>query len=292
MKMQTPLVIISLGFLLLACAQEESSVASSTPREARLSLAELSMDGPFEIRTYSSFPDVPEFADATIYYPLNTRQPIGGVAVAPGFTERQRHINWWGPRLASHGYAVLVLDTNDPRERPDVRADALMAAVASLRAENNRDSSPLYGRIDVNKMAIMGHSMGGGGVLLAANAHSDLIQAAIPFTPWQPEADFSAVTVPTLVIAGSADRIAAVDQHAWLHFQSIPETTAKVYLEIDGGDHFIANSGQHRDKATMGRFAIAWLKLYLDGDDRYGEYIYGETAELDAGKFSRYVTNP
>ena len=68
--------------------------------------------------------------------------PIGGVAIAPGFTEEQRHIDWWGPRLASHGYAVLILDTNEPRDRPDVRADALIAAVGVLKAENNGGGRP------------------------------------------------------------------------------------------------------------------------------------------------------
>ena len=96
--------------------------------------------------TYTDFPDVPEFGDATIYYPLDTPESIGGVAIAPGYTERQSHIEWWGPRLASHGYAVLVLDTNDRRNRPDLRADALIAAVITLRAENTRSGSPSLGQ--------------------------------------------------------------------------------------------------------------------------------------------------
>ena len=218
--------------------------------------------------------------------------PIGGVAIAPGFTEEQRHIDWWGPRLASHGYAVLILDTNEPRDRPDVRADALIAAVGVLKAENNRGGSPLRGRIDVDKMAIIGHSMGGGGTLIAANEHSDEIQAVIDFTPWQPEGVFDNITVPTLVMAGSADRVAEVADHAWLHFQSIPESTTKVYMEIDGGTHYIADSTRGTDLATIGRYGIAWLKLYLDGDERYGGFIYGAQHEPDRGKFSRYVTNP
>ena len=242
--------------------------------------------------TYTDFPDVPEFGDATIYYPLDTPGPIGGVAIAPGFTEEQRHIKWWGPRLASHGYAVLVLDTNDRRDRPDPRADALIAAVTSLRAENGRSGSPLFGGIDVGKMAIMGHSMGGGGTLIAANEHGDEIQAAIPFNPWEPDGVFDDITAPTLVIAGSADQIADVADHAWPHFLSIPESTTKVYMEIDGGSHFIADSDRGTDLTTIGRYGIAWLKLYLDGDERYRDFIYGEQHESDMEKFSRYVTNP
>ena len=272
----------ALTFLLASCA----SVAS--PPE--VTLASLSGNGTYEVMTYTDFPDVPEFGDATIYYPPDAPMRVGGVAIAPGFTERQSNISWWGSRLASHGFAVLILDTNDRRDRPAARADALIAAVTTLRAENSRSGSPLRGRIDVGKMAIMGHSMGGGGVLLAANEHGDQIQAAIPFTPWVPDAEFGNITVPTLIIAGSADGIAEVADHAWRHFQSIPESTTKVYMEVDGGDHYLADTNRGLDLATIGRYGIAWLKLYLDGDERYRDFIYGEQNAADLERFSRYVT--
>ena len=289
--MQLSPLRVSWVVILVLLTQSCATSSDSDNAVQNISIASLSVDGPYPIRTYSSLPDVPEFGDATIYYPLDTTGPIGAVAIAPGFTERQRHINWWGPRLASHGYAVLVLDTNEPRDSPALRADALIAAVRVLKAENSRPGGPLNGRIDVNKMAIMGHSMGGGGTLIAANAHSDEIQAAIPFTPWQPEGVFDQITVPTLVIAGAADRIAPVAAHGWPHYQSIPFTTTRVFLEVAGGDHFIANSGAD-DRAMLGRYAIAWLRLYLDGDERYREFIFGDAQKVDAGKLSRYIANP
>ncbi len=276
-----------LALLFAACS---TSVTNRTG-DPNISIASLSADGPYAVRAYTSFPEVGEFADATIYYPLDAETPVGGVAVSPGFTELQRAINWWGPRLASHGFAVLILDTNEPRDSPELRAEALISAVRLLKAENSRPDSPLNGRIDVNKMAIMGHSMGGGGTLIAANNYSDEIQAAIPFTPWQPEGDFSQITVPTLVIAGAADRIAAVSDHAWPHYQSLPHSTTRVYLEVAGGNHFLANSSGP-DLSTIGRYGIAWLKLYLDGDERYRDFIYGEAQKVDTGKFSRYIANP
>ena len=116
-------------------------------------VAALGADGPLTVATYTDFPDVPEFLAATVYYPTDAPGPIGGVAIAPGFTEEQRHISWWGPRLASHGYAVVVLDTNDRRERPDARAAALLAGVRLLRHEGERRGSPLFGRIDPERVA-------------------------------------------------------------------------------------------------------------------------------------------
>lgn len=267
-----------------------SACATSAPSSP--SVASPSADGEFRVLTYTDLPDVTEFRAATIYYPVGTPGPIAGVAIAPGFTEEQQQISWWGPRLASHGYAVLTLDTNDGRDPPDVRAGALMAAVRVLRGENARRGSPLFGRIDVAKMAIMGHSMGGGGVLLAASEHSDQLQAAIPFAPWEPDANLDGISIPTLIIAGSADHIAEVSEHAWRHFNSIPATTTKAYIEFDGADHYLADTNRGSDLATVGRYMIAWLKLYVDGDERYRPFIYGERSPSDDGKFSRFVTNP
>jgi dienelactone hydrolase len=252
----------------------------------------LSTVGPYEVATYTDFPDVPEFGAGTIYYPVNASGPVGGVAISPGFTELQRHIEWWGPRLASHGFAVLTLDTNEVRDSPELRAEALMAAVGVLRGENTRAGSPLQGRVDPEKMAVMGHSMGGGGALIAASQHGEELKASIPFTPWRPDTDFSATTVPTLVIAGSADTIAPVDTHSWPHFESIPSTTPKVYLEVREGSHFIADTTRGTDLDTIGRYAVAWLRLYMDGDESVRGLVYGPRPAGDSDKFSRYVENP
>jgi dienelactone hydrolase len=277
---------------LLAAPLLGSCASAGSVRTASADVAAFSIDGPYEVATYGDFPDVPEFLGATIYYPGNAPGPVGGVAIAPGFTEEQRHISWWGPRLASHGYAVVVLDTNDRRERPAARADALMAGVRLLRDEGDRRDSPLFGRIDPDRMAVMGHSMGGGGALLAAHEHSDEIRAAIPFTPWEPESTLAGVTAPTLILAGEADRIAEVAEHSWKHFSLIPEGTPKVYLEVAGGDHYIADTTRGTDLGTMGRYALAWLRLYVDGDERYRDFLFGERSPEDAAKFSRYVAEP
>ncbi len=251
--------------------------------------------GPYQVAYYSNLPDVPEYGDATLYFPANKGETFGGVAIAPGFTELQENISWWGQHLASHGFAVLTLDTNSPRDNPALRAEALMAAVEIIRGENSRDGSPLRGKIDVARMAIMGHSMGGGGTLLAANAHSDQLKAAIPFTPWLPDADFSAVAVPTLVIAGEIDTIAAAADHAWPHFQTLPDNIPKMYLEIKGGNHFIANSVTDNARLApnidvhdlVGSISVAWLKLFVNEEEAYRELVFGEMPAADSERLSK-----
>ena len=131
------LSLLALLSLVLAACSNTMSTGEDGP-----TVDSLSRNGPHQIRAYLSIPDAPEFAGATIYYPLNATGLLAGVAIAPAFTEKQRHINWWGSLLARNGYAVIILDTNDPRERPEARAEALMAGVRTLRAEGQREGSP------------------------------------------------------------------------------------------------------------------------------------------------------
>ncbi|MGQ9425118.1 alpha/beta hydrolase family protein [Gilvimarinus sp. F26214L] len=281
-------LLVGLASLFLFACASQQVVTEPAPTADYLS-----GDGVYQVESYTDLPDAPEYAEATVYYPADKTEPFGAVAIAPGFTETQDAIDWWGPRLASHGYAVLIFNTNQPRDYPILRADGLIAAIEVLHDENSRSGSPLRGKLDTDRMAVMGHSMGGGGALLAAHGHSDRVRAAIPFTPWQPDADFSGITVPTLVIAGETDRIAKVAEHAWPHYQAIPDSTTKVYLEFAGGNHFIGNSARSNLDVhpQMGRYAIAWLKLHVDGDSAYAPFIFGDVPNQDKDILSRFEIN-
>ncbi len=281
-----PILAATLG-MLASCAGTVDQPSGPAPDRSSLS-----GNGPYQIRAYQSAPVPEQYASATIYYPLDKPSAMGGVAIAPGYTERQRHINWWGGRLASHGFAVLVLDTNDPEAPPEQRAAALTAAVDTLRAENDRRESPLFERLDPQRMAVMGHSMGGGGALLAADRNNDALAAALALTPWQPDGSFAGIAVPTLIIAGENDRIAPVAEHAWPHFQSLPAGTPRAYLEVASGDHFIGNNRAEYLHPLMSRYAVAWLKRHVDGDQRYHPFIHGEPVNRDSSRFSRLVTEP
>ena len=276
--------------LVLSLSLWKDASAQAPTRES------LSGNGPYQVAYYSNFPAVQEFAAGTIYFPANKAQAFGAVAISPGFLERQENMSWWGRHLASHGFAVLTLDTNELQDDPATRADALMAALRVLRGESEREGGILRRKIDTNRLAIMGHSMGGGGTLLAANSHSSEIKAAIPFTPWQPNGNFSDVTVPTLVIAGEIDRIAPANDHAWPHYQSLSASNPRMYLEIKGGNHFIANTATGEDRlvpnidvhALLGSMGVAWLKLFVDGEAEYRDLVFGDMPAGDRDRLSRW----
>jgi len=275
--------------LILTFSLSVSVAAQEISRES------LGRPGPYQVAYYSSYPAVPEFSAATIYFPANKGEDFAGVAISPGFVESQENMNWWGNHLASHGFAVLTLDTNELRDNPSLRADALMAAIEVLRNEGERMGGTLRGKILNDRMAIMGHSMGGGGTLIAANAHSAELKAAIPFTPWQPDGNFSAISIPTLVIAGENDRIAPAADHALPHFESLSEDIPKMYFEIKDGNHFIANTDTGDGRLApnidvhdlVGGMSVAWLKLFVDGDEEYRELVFGEMPARDRERLSK-----
>ena len=275
--------------LILIFSLSVSVAAQEISRES------LGRPGPYQVAYYSSYPAVPEFSAATIYFPANKGEDFAGVAISPGFVESQENMSWWGNHLASHGFAVLTLDTNELRDNPSLRADALMAAIEVLRNEGERMGGTLRGKILNDRMAIMCHSMGGGGTLIAANAHSAELKAAIPFTPWQPDGNFSAISIPTLVIAGENDRIAPAADHALPHFESLSEDIPKMYFEIKGGNHFIANTDTGDGRLApnidvhdlVGGMSVAWLKLFVDGEEAYRELVFGEMPARDRERLSK-----
>ena len=271
------------------------SLSLSTSAE-EISRESLASPGPYQVAYYSSYPAVPEFSAATIYFPANKGEDFPGIAISPGFVESQENMSWWGNHLASHGYAVLTLDTNELRDDPSLRADALMAAIEVLRNEGERMGGTLRGKIFNDRMAIMGHSMGGGGTLIAASGHSAELKAAIPFTPWQPDGDFSAISIPTLIIAGENDRIAPAADPALPHCESLSEDIPKMYFEIKEGNHFIANTDTGDGRLApnidvhdlVGGMAVAWLKLFVDGDEEYRELVFGEMPTGDRERLSKW----
>ncbi|MFC0098167.1 dienelactone hydrolase family protein [Micromonospora marina] len=221
--------------------------------------------GPFAIaQTTVPASSVSGFRGGTIYYPTSTAEgTFGAVAVAPGFTARQSAVSWLGPRLASQGFVVVTIDTLSVYDQPASRGTQLLAALDYLT-----NSSAVRTRIDRNRLAVMGHSMGGGGSLSAANARPAL-QAAIPLTGWHTTKNWSSVRVPTLVIGAENDSVAPVSSHSEPFYTSLPATLDKAYLELNAAGH----SAPTAPNVTVAKYSISWLKRFVDDDTRYEQFL-------------------
>lgn len=225
----------------------------------------LEKNGPFAYTSYTVADGAtPGFGAATIYYPTDTTLPrLGGVAISPGYTETQSAVAWFGPRLSSHGFVVITFNTNSPYDQPAARGDQLLAALDYLTG-----SSAVAGRVDASRLAVMGHSMGGGGSLEATKKRSAL-QASIPMTPWHTDKTWPEPGTPTLIIGAENDSVAPVSSHAEPFYESLTSAQEKAYLELNRASHSVTNS----DNAPTSKYSISWLKRFVDNDTRYDQFL-------------------
>ena len=233
------------------------------------------------------------FGSGTVYYPTTGKGPYGLVSVTPGFTEGQSAINWLGPLLASHGFVVVTIGTKTILDVPTNRAKQMMAALTQVTALSATPTSPFAGKVDASRLAVMGHSMGGGGSLDAARDNPKL-KAVIPLAPWETTKDYSGVTVPTLIVSCESDIIAPVKDHANKFYASLTPTLSKALLEMKGVGHFCTNSSANAaTKSLIGKYSISWLKRFVDGDTRYSPFLCGapHQADLTGSLISTYKEN-
>jgi predicted dienelactone hydrolase len=272
---------IGLGLLVLAAlAQAQTNPFQKGPDPTSTLLNATS--GPFAISSVSvSRFAASGFGGGTIYFPT-TAGSYAALAICPGFTATQSSVAWLGQRLASHGFVVMTINTNSTFDQPSSRATQLMAA---LRYMTNSSSTTVRSRIDATRLGVAGHSMGGGGTLLAARDNPSL-KAAVPLTGWSTTKNFSTVRVPTLVVGAENDSVASVSAHSIPFYTSLSSTLDKAYAELNNADHFAPNS----TNTPIGRYSVSWVKRFMDNDTRYEPFLCGapHAAFATATVFSDY----
>ena len=231
------------------------------------------------------------YGGGTVYYPSATTDgPFGVVSFSPGFVNSQNINKWWASALASRGFVVIMIDTFTPFDLPGTRGNELLASLKDVITRSQNSSTPYYGKIDPNRRAVMGHSMGGGGSL-SASASDPTLKAAIPLAPWSTISNWGKDTVPTLIMAGQADGIAPASTMASVFYASLPSTSNKAYMEFKGADHFFPNNnGPAAIKPIMSKYAVSWLKLFVDGDTRYSKFLCGPLHDLDVAANATLVS--
>lgn len=204
------------------------------------------------------------FGGGVIYYPTDTSQgTFGAVAVVPGYTATWAAEGaWMGHWLASFGFVVIGIDTINRNDRETSRGTQLLAAVDYLT-----ERSPVRDRIDASRVAVMGHSMGGGGAVYAAMQRPSL-KAAVGLATYSPSRDLNTMRVPTMLMAGQYDTVTTPASSRDL-YDSMPASTEKAYLELTGADHSFPTS----DNSVMMRKVIPWLKIFTDHDTRYSQFL-------------------
>ncbi|NYH52964.1 dienelactone hydrolase [Nocardiopsis arvandica] len=219
--------------------------------------------GYFDTDTESVSSWVSGFGGGTIFYPSDSNQTFGGVVIAPGYTASSSTMEWMGHRIASQGFVVFTIDTNTRYDQPDSRGRQLEAALDYLA-----DDSDVSDLVDGDRMAVMGHSMGGGGTLAAAEDRPEL-RAAIPLTPWHTQKNWDDVQVPTMIIGAENDSVASVRSHSIPFYESLDDNLESAYVELEGASHFAPNMSN----TAIAKYSISWLKRFVDEDERYEQFL-------------------
>ncbi|HEX8869699.1 MAG TPA: dienelactone hydrolase family protein [Lentzea sp.] len=199
------------------------------------------------------------FGGGTVYTPTSDLT-FGAVAISPGFTATQSSVAHFGPRLASYGFVVITINTLSGWDDPDSRGAQLLAALDYVARTNPR--------VDASRLAVMGHSMGGGGALRATTSRPTL-QASIPLAGWHSTKSWPGVKVPTMLLGGQNDPTAPDSQHSIPFYNSITAAPDKAFLELRGGDHSTPRS----DNVTVRKYTLSWLKRFVDDDLRYDQFL-------------------
>ena len=226
-------------------------------------LAAIQKDGPYAVTAQAIKGS--GFGSGTIYVP-NAAGQYALVAVCPGFVSPESSITAISKRLATHGFVVVTIATNTLLDFPSSRASQILAA---LKAAAGTTTGAVAGKIDVSRQVASGWSMGGGGTLEAAASTPGLV-AAVAYAPWNTSSTkYKTITVPSLILGGTADVIAPVAQHSQPFYNAIPATTPKMLAVIQGASHFFPNSAGEPQSYTN----ISWVKRFADGDTRYGTFL-------------------
>ena len=243
-------------------------------------------DGPYEYATITESDGLrngPDYRDGVVYYPVDGNPPYKSIVFTPGFGGGSSTMSSWAQFFASHGFLSMTVGPNDEiNDSHQQRGEGLIDGIESIKQENTRISSPLYGLIDMDSFSVSGYSMGGGASHNAAMIDGSL-KAVISLNPTVlfedcdlcPGSDYDGVTyciclapelidhsIPSLIFAGEIEinELPAYDgllgQDIYENMQS---TTDKILFEGSGSGHGFAAYPY----GEVAEYALNWLNYYV-----------------------------
>jgi dienelactone hydrolase len=165
----------------------------------------------------------------------------GSTAVRVQSSELTSHLASWGMVVASPDHPSRnlrnVLSGTAATDRAAGAADAVddLRQTLSLMADQN-DAGPLEGRIDLDQVAAVGHSAGGGTVL--AIAADPEIDGYVSMASGALGGDGTLPAKPSFFIAGTEDRIVEAEERTRPAFDAAPAPSLLWILEGVGHNGF------------------------------------------------------
>lgn len=241
---------------------------------------------------------------ATIYYPKVPTTRVPAVIVIHGFNCDKERLQKISRHLASQGMIALTYTAAD-QVRPFQWPPALAAAYRILEGEHRRAESPIHGRVDFDAVALVGHSMGGAGVLHAAmtplpNGLRGRIKTVVALNPYNggPAVaelgggandelgdDLSQLEIPTLILTGSYDAV-AFPWKSLAFYRSLRGEAKHAFLAIDRMNHSEWYSLRSEPRYDLVRAIVTlWLRAYLYDEESSRDFF----VDRPGSAFDRFI---
>lgn len=216
--------------------------------------------------------------------PLDIKVPSDAIGELPwvvmghGFAMPTSDYDDLSGGLVEAGYAVVLVATETGFAPSHMDFGLDLAYVVN---HTGNDAPGLEGLLS-NRVALVGHSMGGGASWLAAAELGASLDALIGLAPAETSPSAveagSSIEAATLVISGSLDAITLPEWHHWPLHDSAVESECKAFVNLIDGSHCgFADSGTLCDLAEIGFSGMArpdqqahslammefWLDAYL-----------------------------
>lgn len=178
--------------------------------------------------------------------------------------------------IASHGFLVMATAAVPGGAGGRATADNLRKAVDWAEAENKRVGSPLYGKIALDRVAIMGQSCGGFLSLeLGADPRVDTIGVFNSGLQGNNTAQLTALHGPVLLINGHERDFLMASSKAT--FDAI-ETLPAFYGARHGAGH--TATVDHPGGGEWANVASNWLRWQFKGDKQAAKMFVGKDCSL------------
>lgn len=209
--------------------------------------------------------------------PNTTDAPYPTLLFSPGFQSTIDNYRIFAFRIASWGFVSAIVGS-EPGSWDIQRATDLNDTLNWLDEQNDNSSFKLGQMIDESKFGVSGHSLGGEAALIVSLSDSRL-KVVVPIAPFivpsmtviSPESA-TAINIPVLILAGSADIISPPSTTAYPFYEN--GNPPKFCVTIIGSDHILVTF-------TCPKYVISFLKFYLYEDQEYAKYLYGWAAQQE-----------
>jgi dienelactone hydrolase len=247
--------------------------------------------GPFQVRRVATAPGL---STHSLFVPdkqsSNGKHPLvvwtcGNGGTVDFYTSFLEH-------LASHGFLIVADKGSSSDRQAEVASQG--AAIDWIIAESTKQGGEYSGKLDVERIAVMGHSLGSLASFGTAGTNPH-IRTSVHYSgglTGNPvgfdEAPLKTMTKPAAFLCGGADSTAGPSCEK--DFEQAPPMLPVFYGVLGGASHIGPFGGTPR-AGEYGRAGVAWLRWQLADDPAYKKWFAGTGCTLCASPWTAKQRN-